>query len=125
VIRFLIRCAIAVGALLSLQYSSQFDHVDVSVPATCVADVSANAESGQNSCIYRDVSKRGRVVQRDFEVYSPRGAGFYTKNAMVVSRSNQTGFTWRTLALLLVAIAAWLPSLPSPFIRRDKGSIVT
>jgi hypothetical protein len=122
---FIIRCAIAIAALLSLQYSGQFNHVDVSVSAPCAAGISAKTDSGQTSCIYRDVSKRGRVMHRDFEVYGPSGAGFFTTSAKIISRSDQTGFTWRTAGLLLIAVAVWIPSLLTLFVKSKRSETIS
>jgi hypothetical protein len=119
-IKFLARCVIAVAAIMSIRYSGQQVNVDVSVPAACVPGVAKEAVSGDNLCIYRDVSVRGHVLQRNFEVYGRTGAGFFTEDAMVVSPGDDAGFTWRSLALLLVAIAMWVPSLFGLFAKRDK-----
>ncbi len=117
-----LRCAIAVAALMSIRYSGLSEHVDVSVPAVCVAGVANETVPGDNRCIYRNVSMRGHVMQRNFEIYGPTGAGFFAKDAVVVSQGDDAGFTWRSLGLLLIAIAMWAPSLLSIFKTRAKPS---
>jgi len=118
VIKFIIRCAIAVAALMSIRYSGLQEHVDVSVPAACVTGVAKETVSGERSCVYRNVSVRGHVMQHTFEVYGPTGVGFFAKEAMVVSPGEIAGFTWRSLVLLLIAVAMWVPSLLSLFTKR-------
>jgi hypothetical protein len=82
--------------------------------------VSNKADTGPGSCVYHDVSLRGHVVERSFEISGSSGNGFSTKGATVVSRGDQASFTWRSLALLLVAVAMWAPSLFSLFTKRAK-----
>ncbi|HDR9070501.1 TPA: hypothetical protein QDA90_005883 [Burkholderia vietnamiensis] len=119
-IKFLARCAIAVAALASIRYSVLNQNVDVSVPAACVAGVATKVVQGENRCLYQNVTVRGHVLQRNFEVYGSTGIGFYTKDAFVASRSNDAGFTWRSLVLLLIAVAMWAPSLLSLFKSKDR-----
>ncbi|MGF6782537.1 hypothetical protein [Paraburkholderia sp. GAS334] len=119
-IKFAARALIAVAAIGSFQFSGQLDHVDVSVSAACVAGISAQVEPSSNSCTYRDVTRRGRVFERDFEIFGALGGGLYSSDARVVSRSNQTGLTWRSLALLLIAVAVWIPALLPLFGKRRE-----
>lgn len=118
-IKFILRCAIAIAALISIRYSGLHEHVDVSVPAACIAGVTKDTVPGDNSCIYRNVSVRGHIMRRNFEVYGPTGAGFFTKDAMVVSRGDDAGFTWRSLALLLIGVVMWVQLLLSLFTKRE------
>ncbi|NIF40132.1 hypothetical protein F3J14_04290 [Burkholderia sp. Tr-862] len=117
-IKSLARCAIAVTALLAIRYSVHHQHVDVWVPAACVAGVAKDTVPGDGTCIYRNVSVRGHVMQKNFEVFGPTGVGFFTENASVMSRGDDAGFTWRSLALLMIAAAMWVPSL-FPLFKRD------
>jgi len=114
------RCAIAVAALTSIRYSGLQEHVGVSVPEACVAGVAEETVRGDNTCVYRNVSVRGQVMPRNFEVAGQTGVGFFTKDATVVSRGDEAGFTWRSLALLLIAVAMWVPSLLSLAIKRGN-----
>lgn len=119
---FVIRVAVAISALTSIKYSSQLDHVDVAVPIACVTSVSTQFNSYPNSCFYKDVSIRGHIFSREYEVYNPRGGGFYTKDAVVRSDAKgQTGFTWRSLVLILIALTMWVPSLASLFKQKSPA----
>ncbi|MBN3761220.1 hypothetical protein [Burkholderia sp. Ac-20365] len=118
-IGFLARCAVAVVALTSIRYSVLQEHVDVRVRSACAAGVSSSVVAGGDSCIYRDVSLRGNVLRRDFEVSGPTGIGISTDEALIQSPGNNAGFTWRSLALLLVAVAMWMPSLLQLFFSRN------
>ncbi|MBR8428917.1 hypothetical protein [Burkholderia cenocepacia] len=119
-VKFVARFAIAIFALSSIRYSGLHEHVDVSVPSSCVAGVAKETHPGAYSCVYRDVSVRGHMLQRNFEVYGPSGVGFFAKDARVVSPGDNSGFTWRSLALLLIAIAMWVPSLLPLFNKRVR-----
>lgn len=110
-----LRCAIAIAALTSIRYSSLYKRVDVSVPAACAAGVANETVPSDNGCVYRNVSVRGSVVRRNFYVYGPTEVGVSTKDFMFVTVRNDAGFTWRTLFLLVVAVAMWVPSLISLF----------
>jgi hypothetical protein len=120
-LKFVARCAIASAALVSIRYSGLHENVDVSVPSACVDGVANETVQGSHNCVYRNVAVRGHVLQRSFEVYGPSGTGFFTKDAMVVSRSDDAGFTWRSLMLLLIAVAMWIPSLFSLFTRQSDS----
>lgn len=117
-IGFLTRCAFAFVALTSIPFSLEHEHVDVRVNSACIEGVSRQVTSGDAMCIYRDVSLRGHVITRDFDVSGPTGIGFLTKDAMIESQSNDMGLTWRSVVLLLGAIAMWAPSLVSLFAER-------
>jgi hypothetical protein len=111
---FVVRCAIAVAALTSIRYTTDFEHVDVSVPSECLAGIAAKmSPTDASTCIYHDVRLRGQLQDRDFKVIGREGASLDTDTALIVSQSDDSGFTWRSLALLLVAVAVWVPSLLS------------
>lgn len=116
---WIIRGLIVVVALTSLRYSGSFDGVDVSVPGACVPGISAEVVTGKTECVYRNASVRGRVLHRDFEVRGDSGRSVVVEDTSVVSRAASAGFTWRTGALFLIAVAAvWRPSL----LRRRRDS---
>ncbi len=109
---WIIRGLIVAVALSSFRYSGSFDRVDVSVPGACAPGISAEVVTGKTECVYRNASVRGRVLHRDFEVRGDSGRSVVVEDASVVSRADSAGFTWRTGALFLIAVAAVLgPSL--------------
>lgn len=118
---WIVRCLVVVAAFASLRYSGSFEHVDVSVPGTCVTGVSVEVASGKTECVYRNANLRGRVLHRDFEIQGESGQ-VLVKDASVVSRADSAGLTWRTVGLFLIAVAAiWTPSL----LRRFAGKAAT
>jgi hypothetical protein len=120
---FVVRCAIAVAALTSIRYTTTFEHVDVAVPSECTPDIApTQASSDSSTCVYHDVTLKGQLKSRDFEVVGRRGASFDSETATVVSQSDQAGFTWRSAALFLVAVAVWAPSLLSLFVGQRSAS---
>ncbi len=110
-ISFIVRAVVTLVALTSLQYSSVLEHVNVAVPGNCLPHISEKAEMVGAECVYQDVTRSGNLVTQDFSVTGSRGTGFNTQQARIVSGLDSSGFTWRTLLLVLIAVAVWVPSL--------------
>ena len=123
---FIVRAAVTLVALTSLQYSSVLQHAEVAVPGACIPTVTTKTEVMGGECIYRDVERRGNLVTQDFTVVGPSGASFGTPHARLVSAMDGSGFTWRTFALVFVAMIVWVPRIfPRPGAKswqRKKGA---
>jgi hypothetical protein len=111
-VSLIIRCIFTFALLAAIGHTTRFEGVDVLVPGDCLTFLGMETQGPADgtTCIYRGATVQGRVIQHDFEVSGPRGA-LYSQDARIVSRSNELGLTWRSVFLLLIVAAMWLPSL--------------
>ena len=111
-VSLIIRCVFTVALFSAIGHTARFQDVDVLVPGDCITllGLETRGPADGTSCTFLGATVQGRVVQHDFKVSGPRGA-LYSPEARIVSRSNELGLTWRSVVLLLLVVAMWLPSL--------------